>query len=193
MNRRITRITGALPIGLLVATALAACGGGDSAQPSADAETENIAACNLVTKADVEAVTGSPVDEPDEYSSGDYSGGNSLMSSCAYDNGVLVRAWHPYRAGESTSAAWTAKVQAERDESVADETDPDLRAALQEIELQPVDDLGAPAALEDMREGAGMLALHVYASGKGGVYFSVYAFDPETARAVTEKALAKLR
>lgn len=57
MNRRITRIAGALPIGLLVATALAACGGGDSAQPSADAETENVAACNLVTKADVEAVT----------------------------------------------------------------------------------------------------------------------------------------
>jgi len=175
---------------MLAATALTACGGSDT---SSQADTEQSAACVLVPQADVEAVTGVPVGAPDDYSSGSYSGSNSLQSSCIYDVGLVVRAWHPYRAGESTAAAWTARMQAQRDESIASESDPELRAAMQAVRLQPIEDLGVPAALEDTREGLGTLALHVYASGEGGVYLTVYAADLETARAVTERALAKLQ
>ncbi len=64
---------------------------------------------------------------------------------------------------------------------------------MQQIRLQPVDDLGAPAALEDAREQYAPVGLHVYAKDKGGVYFSVYAPDLKTARAITEKALEKLQ
>ncbi|MGH7575601.1 MAG: hypothetical protein ACREM1_10835 [Longimicrobiales bacterium] len=175
---------------LTFAAALAGCGSGESA--SAQDETERVSACDLVSKADIEAVIGAPVAEPSDFSSG---AGGSLMSSCAYDTGVVVRAWNPYRSGESTSGAWAAKLEAEREKDAAKETDPEmkeLRAALT-AKLQPIDDLGAPAALEDLREQAGQVALHVYASGKGGVNFSIYATDLETARALTMKALQKLR
>jgi hypothetical protein len=180
-----------LPVALLATALLTACGGGSDAPGQADAA--RIAACDLVTQADIEAVTGAPVNEPDDYSSGSYSGGSSLQSSCIYDIGVIVRAWHPYRAEESTAAAWTARMQAERDESISSESDAQLRAAMQAIRLEPIEDLGVPAALEDTRQGLGTLALHVYASGDGGVYLSVYAADLDTARAITEKALAKLQ
>ncbi len=119
MNERVIRLAPTI----LVA-ALAACSGQEPSNAATD--TDRIAACDLVTPADVEAVTAAPIGEPDEYSSRSYSGGSSLMSSCVYEGGVVVRAWHPYLSGESRVDAWTAKVQAERDRAIASEKDPGL-------------------------------------------------------------------
>src|SRR5690606_16511406 len=173
-------------------------GSGDSARASAQAaeeRSEDLRACDLVTKAEIEEILGGAVEEPDAYET---SMGHATTSVCTFGGlagAVLVRAWHPYHSGEPTSAAWAAKLQADRDRDLAEEDDPEmkeLKEAMAGVKFQPLDGLGVPAALEDMTEQAMQVAVHVVKGGKGGAYVIVHASDLETARAVVEKALARV-
>lgn len=184
-------------LALALVTALAACGGGDSsaAAQASRADAPRILACDLIAKAEIEAIIGSSVGEPDDHGSARRESTGSICTFAGMGGSVLVRAWYPYHGGEPTSAAWAAKLQAERERDAAEETDPEIKemkALLAKVRLQPLDDLGVPAAWEDMRAEAGQVALHTVKGGKGGVYLSVHADDLAAARAVTEKALARI-
>lgn len=186
------------PLVLVLAAALAACGSGDSPRASAqtaEERSEDLRACDLVTKAEIEAILGGAVEEPDAYETSMTNSTSSVCTFAGMVGGVLVRVWHPYYSGEATSAEWAAKLQADRDEDIAEEDDPEMKE-MQEVfagvKFQPLDGLGVPAAFEDMTEVARQVAVHVVTGGKGGAYIVVHAGDLETARAVVEKALARV-
>lgn len=71
--------------------------------------------------------------------------------------------------------------------------DPGL-AALGEVEVQPLDGLGAPAAWYDVRDSAGQVWVVAISPAGGGTYLRLQAFNYplEQARVIAEKALSRL-
>jgi len=71
--------------------------------------------------------------------------------------------------------------------------DPGL-SSLGEVEVQPLDGLGVPAAWYDVRESAGQVWIVAISPSGGGAYLRVQAFNfsLEQAQAIAEKALSRL-
>lgn len=177
---------------LLIAVALtavaAACGGDDPEPATMRAGAESVAACDLITEPEADAILG--VAEAER--SAHQSDGNSSCTLVGAQGAATLRVMHGYPGGESTSAAWAAELQQERRDHAVDETDPDLRNVLATVVITPLEDLGIPAAVEDLRASFGQVAVHIIKGGRGGTYLTVYADDMDTARAITEKALPRL-
>jgi hypothetical protein len=176
------------PVTFALAAIVAGCGGGDPEPATTRAETESVAACDLITEPEAVAILGAAEAEPRAH----HGDGNSICTLVGAKGAVTIRLVYDYHRGESTSAAWAAELQQERREQAADETDPELKRLLATVLITPLGDLGVPAAVEDLRGSLGQVVWHVMKGGRGGTYLTVWADDMESARAITEKALPRL-
>jgi hypothetical protein len=179
---------------LLLAIVLAACSGGADAEGSeAQAQTDagDIVACDLITKADAEAIVGTALAEPVARALTGMDGERATSCILTGESTLMLRVWQPYRGSETTSAAIVQRVRSERAEQAAAESDAELRKLTASTAITAFDGLSAPAALEDMRGGLGGVTLHIV-DPDADVYLAVDAETPELARAVAERVLAKL-
>ena len=171
---------------------LAACGGTEAEGGAAQVDQDAIAACDLITQADAEAILGAVTGEPDARESSGMDG--ERASSCMYagTSGTLtVRAWHPYSGVEATSAALVQRLKSERADQAAEETDPAIAQFTAGMVITEYDGLGIPAALEDMRASLPNVTLHIM-KPSARAYLAIDAETPELARAAADRAVARL-
>lgn len=181
---------------VLLATALlitlAACGGTEAQDGAAQEAGDAIAACDLITKADAEAILGAVTGEPDARESSGMDGERATACMYVGTGGTLtVRAWHPYGGTEATSAALVQRLKSERADQAAAETDPAIAQFTAGMVITEYDGLGMPAALEDMRANLPNVTLHIM-KPSARAYLAIDAETPELARAGAERAVARL-
>ena len=183
-----------LPFPLVLAILLAACGGGADAEGTAaqvQADARNIVACDLITKADAEAILGTSLAQPVAREVTGMAGERATSCIFTGESTLMLRVWHPYRGSETTSVALVQRVRSERADQAAAESDAELKKLTASTAITAFDELNVPAALEDMRGGLGGVTLHIVEPG-ADAYFAVDAETPVLARAVAERVLAKL-
>jgi hypothetical protein len=181
---------------LLLATpllvTLAACGGTEAQGGAAQVDEDAVAACDLLTKADAEAILGAATAEPDASEISGMDGERATSCMYAGTGGTLtVRAWHPYAGNEATSAALVQRLKSERADQAAEETDPALAQFTASMVITEYDGLGLPAALEDMRASLPNVTLHIM-KPSARAYLAIDSETPERARAAAERVVARL-
>lgn len=180
------------PLLLLLALSVAGCGGDRAQGAAAQAEPSDIAACDLLSKADAETILGTAVSEPTPREIAGMSGERATSCIFAGDGGTLMlRAWHPYGGTESNGAELAARLRSERADQAVAESDVELRKLTESATITTYDALGIPAALEDTRTGLGGVTLHVV-KPSAKAYVAISADTPERAHMAAERILARL-
>ena len=175
--------------GLLLLALLGCSGIGAliSENPAAPPAAEPLAACSLLTEAEWEALVGpSPVAPEQTDDEATYVTPPVQTSLCSYasrQGSVLLAVERPHTMQAADSKALAAQLR----------QDPGL-TALGEVNVQPLDGLGVPAAWYDVRQSAGQVWVVAVSPSGGGAYLRVQAFNfpLEQAQAIAEAALSRL-
>lgn len=160
---------------------------GSSPSEAALAAGQPLAACSLLTEAEWETLVGPSDIAPEQTDSeATYVTPPVQTSLCSYaskQGSILLAIERPHSMKAADSEALAAELR----------QDPGL-AALGEIEIQPLNGLGVPAAWYDVRESARQVWVVAISPAGGGTYLRVQAFNYplEQAQAIAEKALSRL-
>ncbi len=176
----------ALVLAIVGCSGREANGEGKSAGAGA-ASDERIDVCELLPKAEVEAIVGTPVANTNgSFSEHDYSKPVSFTSSCMYmgQRTVMLGVTYPMPSARSSSRELADRVTEQLRSQVGSDTLTD--EVFRTTQVRPVDGLAGPAAEYEMM---GQTVLEVHADGR---ILKISAASLDDARAVAEKAMMKL-
>jgi hypothetical protein len=163
-------------------------GGGEKEGVAAAASPGRIDVCELVPKAEIESIVGAPVaNTSGNFSEHTYSKPASYTASCMYmgQRTVMLGITYPASSALASSQDLAARVTEQLRSQVGSDTVTD--EIFRTIQVRPVDGLAGPAAEYEMM-GQTILEVH-----SGGRIFKITAASLDDARAVVEKAIAKLK
>lgn len=184
-----------LAIATLSAIAIMGCSGIGSllgqqspgAPVAPEAAAQPLAACSLLTTAEWESLVGpspvAPKQTDDEVTYVTPPVQTSLCTYASKQGSILLAIERPHATQAADSEALAAQLG----------QDPGL-ASLGQVEVQPLDGLGVPAAWYDVRQSAGQVWVVAISPSGGGTYLRVQAFNYplEQAQAIAAKALSRL-
>jgi len=169
---------------VLLMVALFGCSGSETEADSGGAnpvqgDAAPPAACALLTAAEWEAFVGPSDDAPEQTD----SERTSLCTYASRQGSVLLAVERPYSSDAADSQALAAQLS----------QDPGL-SSLGDIDVQPLDGLGVPAAWYDMREAAAQIWVAAVSPSGGGTYLRVQAFGfpLDRAQEIAQTALSRL-
>jgi hypothetical protein len=176
-----------------LALAVVGCGGREASGEekggaAAAASDERIDMCELLPKAEIEAIVRTPVaNTSGNFSEHDYSKPVSYTSSCMYmgQRTVMLGVTYPIPSARSSSQELAARVTEQLRSQVGSDTLTD--EIFRTTQVRPVAGLAGPAAEYEMM---GQTVLEVHADGR---ILKITAASLDDARAVAEKALMKLK
>ena len=173
--------------------AVGGCGGRDASGEekggaAAATSNERVDLCELVPKAEIEGIVGAPVaNTSGNFSEHTYSKPVSYTSSCMYmgERTVMLGVTYPASTARSSSKELAARVTEQLRSQVGSDTATD--EIFRTTQVRAVDGLAGPAAEYEMM---GQTILEVHADGR---IFKITAASLDDARAVADKAIAKLK
>jgi hypothetical protein len=168
----------------LLMIALVGCSGSEKSSDTAgvdpaQGDAASLAACSLLTAAEWENLVGPSDVAPKQTDS-------ERTSLCAYasrQGSVLLAVERPYASDAADSQALAVQLG----------QDPGL-SSLGDVDVQPLDGLGVPAAWYDVREAAAQIWVAAVSPSGGGTYLRVQAFGYplERAQEIAARALSRL-
>ncbi len=157
-----------------------------SSEQAAPAD-QPLAACSLLTEDEWETLVGpssaAPEQTDDEATYMTPPVQTSLCTYASQQGSILLAAERPYSSEATDSETLAADLR----------EDPGL-SSLGDVDVQPLDGLGVPAAWYDVSESANQVWVVAVSPSGGGTYLRVQAFGYplEQAQAIAEKALSRL-